>query len=119
MALECRKAGVKTIALTSLAHSKATPSRHSSGKHLYELCDVVLDNHCPPGDALVDFGEARAGAGSTLANAFLYHWVVTEACAIFKSKGKTLPIYRSANTPGGDEHNEKLEAPYRSRIPLL
>ena len=119
MAQECKKAGVVTVALTSLTHSKATATRHSSGKKLHELCDHVLDNHCPPGDALVDFSGVRVAAGSTTANSFLYNWTLTVACELWTREGKTLPIYRSANLPGGDAHNEKLEAPYRARIPLL
>lgn len=119
MAAECRKAGVATIALTSLSHSKSVTSRHSSGKRLFELCDIVLDNHCPTGDALVEIAGVRVAAGSTIANSFLYHWALTKACELWAAEGKALPIYQSANTPGGDAHNEKLEAPYRSRIPLL
>lgn len=119
MALECRKIGVLTIAFTSQAHSKSVTSRHSSGKRLFELCDIVIDNHCPAGDALVNFNGVRAGAGSSIANCFLYNWIMTSACALWTNEGKTLPVYKSANTPGGDAHNELLEAPYRQRIPLL
>lgn len=119
MAVECRKAGVTTVAMTSLAHSKKATSRHSTGKRLFELCDVVLDNHCPSGDALVEIAGVRVAAGSTIANSFIYHWVLTSACELWAKEGKQLPIYQSANTPGGDAHNEKLEASYRTRIPLL
>jgi uncharacterized phosphosugar-binding protein len=119
MALECRKNGVTTVALTSLTHSKAGESRHSTKKKLFELCDFVLDNSCPPGDALLDMQGTRVAAGSTLANSFLYNWVLGETCSLWLADGKTLPIYRSANVAGGDAHNEKLEAPYRARIPQL
>ncbi|MBI3557087.1 MAG: SIS domain-containing protein [Deltaproteobacteria bacterium] len=119
MAMECKKAGVATVALTSLVHSQAAQTRHSSGGKLFELCDFVLDNHCPPGDALVDFSGIKVAAGSTVANSVLYNWALTRACALWHAEGKTLPIYRSANLPGGDAHNEKLEAPYRARISLL
>ncbi len=112
-------AGVRTVALTSLSHSRATVSRHASGKKLFELCDHVLDNHCPPGDALVDAGGTRVATGSTIANSFLYHWVLTEACRMWSDARKSLPIYVSANLPGGDAANEKAEARYRARIPLL
>jgi uncharacterized phosphosugar-binding protein len=119
MATSCRAAGVTTIAVTSLEHSRAQTSRHSSGRKLFELCDIVLDNACPPGDALVDFAGARAAPGSTIANCYLYNWVLAEACALFAAAGQRLPVYLSANLKGGDAHNEALEAPYRSRIPQL
>lgn len=119
MAAECRKAGVTAVAFTSLTHSKSVTSRHSTGKRLFELCDHVIDNHCPSGDALVEIGGIRIAAGSTIANSFMYHWILTEASKLWAHEGKKPPIYQSANTPGGDEHNQKLEAAYRSRIPLL
>lgn len=119
MALEARKAGVTVVGLTSLSHSKSVPSRHSSGKRLFEVCDVVLDNHCPAGDALVDVAGVRVAASSTIANSFLYNWVLAETCSLWARDGKNLPVYRSANVPGGDAHNERLEGPYRARIPLL
>lgn len=119
MALECKKNNIPTIAFTSLGHSKKTVSRHSSGKKLYECVDLIMDNHCPQGDALVEISGVRVAAGSSIANNFLYHWILTNVCEELAKSGKTLPIYLSANLPGGDEHNEKLEASYRSRIPLL
>lgn len=119
MAAECRKAGVSTVCVTSLSHSQKAVSRHSTGKKLYELSDIVLDNHCPQGDALVEFGDVRVAAGSSIANSFLWNWALTESCELWARAGKTLPVYMSANLPGGDAHNEKLEAPYRSRIPQL
>lgn len=119
MAMECRRAGVAAIALTNVAHSRSAPSRHSSGKRLLDLCDLVLDNHCPPGDALLEISGVRVAAGSTLANCFLFNWVLAAACELWAADGKSLPIYRSANLPGGDAHNEAIEAPYRPRIPLL
>lgn len=119
MALECGKAKVPTVAVTSLTHSKSAVTRHSSGRKLFEVCDIVLDNHCPPGDALVEVGGARVAAGSTIANSFLYNWVLTLACESWAKDGKNLPVYMSANMAGGDAHNEKLEAPYRARIPQL
>jgi uncharacterized phosphosugar-binding protein len=119
MATECKKAGVLSVAFTSLSHSKSAQSRHSTGKKLFELCNHVLDNQCPNGDALADIGGIKVGAGSTIANAYLYNWMISEACVVWKNTGKTLPIYQSANISGGDAHNEKLEAQYKSRIPLL
>jgi uncharacterized phosphosugar-binding protein len=35
---------------------------------------------------------------------------------LFLEQGLTPPVYLSANVPGGDEHNRKLEAQYRGRI---
>jgi hypothetical protein len=46
--MTAKNAGVKVIVLSSMAHTKSIKSRHSSGKMLYELGDVVIDTHTLP-----------------------------------------------------------------------
>jgi uncharacterized phosphosugar-binding protein len=53
MAIRAREKGLPVIAVTSVAHADSTPSRHTSGKKLKEVADVVIDNCSPPGDAVV------------------------------------------------------------------
>jgi uncharacterized phosphosugar-binding protein len=53
MALEAKERGLSVVGVTSLPHSSAVASRHSSGKHLYEAADVVVDTGAPLGDAAV------------------------------------------------------------------
>jgi uncharacterized phosphosugar-binding protein len=72
MALECVQRGVYIAGFTSVAHSQAFPSRHPSGKRLMEIVDVVVDNHCPVGDATVEIpGVGTACASSTASYAVL------------------------------------------------
>ena len=54
MALRAKEAGLPVIAVTSVQHADATPTRHTSGKKLKEIADVVIDNCTPPGDAVID-----------------------------------------------------------------
>lgn len=119
MAMCCKKSKIESIGFTSLQHSKKTKSRHSSGKKLYELVDHVIDNSCPSGDGLVVRNQIQIGAGSSIANTFLWNWILDEACKLWIKNGKELPIYRSANLPGGDEYNKALESSLAKRIPLL
>ncbi len=59
MAQEFKRAGIRTIALVSLEHARATsPSPLRRGGQggevrLHEICDLVLDTGAPPGDAMV------------------------------------------------------------------
>jgi len=57
-ALECKKREVYLIAITSREFSRGAapgiPNRHPSNKNLFELADLVVDAHVPPGDAVVD-----------------------------------------------------------------
>ena len=50
MAMGARERGAKVIAITSIEFSSKFPSRHPSGKRLYDVADIVIDNHVPPGD---------------------------------------------------------------------
>lgn len=53
IALGAQKRGMKVVAITSVGHQMATSSRHSSGKRLCEIADIVIDNCTPAGDASI------------------------------------------------------------------
>ena len=61
------------LGLTSLAHSSAVTSNAPSGKKLMEIADIVIDNGCPAGDAMVEFPDfpPKVGPGSTVAGAVI------------------------------------------------
>ncbi|MBX3747815.1 MAG: SIS domain-containing protein [Verrucomicrobiae bacterium] len=117
MALAARHLGLSTIAITSLAHSRAFPSRHLSGQRLFEVVDVVLDNQSVPGDAALDCPglPRRIGPTSTLTGAFLLNLVVVRAIERATEAGHPPEIYASSNAdvPGW---NEPLLERYRTRI---
>jgi len=118
IALEGKARGLTVIALTSLNHSRAVPARHSSGKRLFEMADIVLDNCGETGDAAVQYDgfQGRVAPTSLLAGAYIINALVCRVVELFLAKGLAPPIYLSANVPGGDEHNRALEAKYRGRI---
>lgn len=117
MVLAARDRGVKTIAITSLNHSRAFASRHPSGKHLFELADVVLDNAGVVGDAALDLPglPRKVGPTSTIVGALLLNLVITRAIELALARGHVPEIYASSNAdvPGW---NESLIASYRNRI---
>ncbi len=67
VALEVKEAGYPLIAITSREHSGTATPRHSSGKRLSDVADVVLDNHAPFGDAVLALEglDQRVAAVST------------------------------------------------------
>ena len=58
--MRAREKGARIIVITSLSHSKTIASRHESGLRLFELADVILDNHAPYGDATTPIDEATS-----------------------------------------------------------
>jgi uncharacterized phosphosugar-binding protein len=109
--------GHRMIAITSLAHSTAITSRHPSGRRLFELADVVIDNCAPLGDAVLELpGGGAVAAVSSITSALAVQMMVADVVARQLAAGITPPVYISANVPGGDEHNDALEARYAGRI---
>ena len=117
MAQLAKANGNKVIAITSLAQSKAYPSRISNQPKLFEVADLVLDNNVPIGDGLLKIGSDLTGAASTLAGCFLVNLIATEAMKKAHSKGIKLPIFYSQNIDGFN--NEELYERFSSRIKHL
>ncbi|MGH7427993.1 MAG: sugar isomerase domain-containing protein [Candidatus Methylomirabilaceae bacterium] len=121
LALEAKARGLTVIAITSLRHTQAVGSRHASGKRLFEVADLIIDNCGEVGDGAISIGglAEKVGPTSLLAGAFIVNSIVCGVVERFVARGLSPPIYLSANLPGGDEHNRRLEAKYRERIRLL
>lgn len=121
MALLCKERGLKVIALTNIAHSSAGASRHGSGKRLFEIADVVLDNCGCVGDACVEIDgvDGKICATSTVAGALILNSVVAQAVDICVKDGFCPEHFCSANVDGGDEINDKLVEKYKKEIKHL
>lgn len=114
MAIEAKKKGAKVICITNLKHSSATSSRHSSGKKLYEVSDVVIDNCGEVGDAAtpVEGTDAIICPTSSIANTFICASINGEVCECLKQMGCEVEVFISANLDGGFERNEEYFKKY-------
>ncbi len=117
-ALLSKAAGLKVIALTSMAHSQSVPARHSSGKKLYQVADLVIDTHGVPGDAALELPNSslKSGAVSTVIGVSIIDAITVQVAALLAERGMTPPVLISSNVPGGDVHNQALMARYRPRM---
>ena len=118
MALCAKRAGVSSIAITSMNYKDET-SKHSSGKRLFEAADMFVDCHVPHGDATVSVGEKMMGSVSTIAGTFILQSVLMEAAANCEKEKVDAPIYRSGNIKGGGEYNKALIDTYLGRVKHL
>jgi len=118
VAIGSKKKGAKVIAVTSVEASKNLTSRHSSGKNLYEVADVVLDNRTIEGDSTIEVEglDTRVCGMSTITTAVLLQAVTLRSVEIMLERGYTPPIYKSQNIDGGREYNEALEEKYIHRL---
>jgi uncharacterized phosphosugar-binding protein len=121
MALEAKKLGITTIGITALEYSRQVESRHSSGKRLFELTDLVLDTCTPLGDAAVGFDgfPQKSGPLSTVLGCAVVNAICCQVIQNLLDRGITPPVFISANLDGADEHNRKLMEENRERIHYL
>jgi uncharacterized phosphosugar-binding protein len=118
MAMIGRERGLKVIAVTAADFSRSVSSRHSSGKRLLDVADVVLDTCGAAGDAAVSLDGLQTDVGptSTVVGATLLNAVMVEAIAELIRRGVEPPVLVSQNVDGSADHNAKLRAQYRGRI---
>jgi len=122
-ALYAKKKGMKLVAATSLDHSKKANVRHSSGKKLYQIADVVIDSCVPHGDSMISLKglDQKVGPGSTLGFITVANAVVVETAKKLLERGITPLVNPTANLPG-DNADEVIEAntrEYQRRLKSL
>ncbi len=118
VALTAKELGLKVIGITNVAYSKAVPSLHSSGRKLFEVADVVIDNCGVVGDAALDMEGlfTRAIPTSGLAFCYIIWALAAEAIVQMQARGLAPHVYRSVNLPDGEEFNARAEAEYQRRV---
>lgn len=124
-ALEARQNGVKIIAVSSSYWQDEMPQnhfiRHSSGKNLFELADVCIDDFNPVGDAIVEVPgfDVPIAPVSNLVDFTIAHLLEIETVRQCVERGIKPPVWHSANAPGGDEKNAAYLAKYKPQIKSL
>ena len=116
-AIKAKAEGHKVIVVTSWQHTSAEASRHPSGKKLYDMGDVVIDNCGPQGDALIETGKIeKISSISSITGAFIAQSITTETCRLLSEKGVELPLLLSEETEENRSHNAELRQKYAGRI---
>jgi uncharacterized phosphosugar-binding protein len=112
-----KQRGHKLIVITSFTQTAGVDSRHPSGTKLVDHADVALDNGAPYGDAVLPLpGGGTVCAVSSITGALVAQLIGAEVVRRLLEAGERPPVYLSANVPGGDDHNNSLEARYVGRI---
>lgn len=121
VALEARAKGMKVIVYGSAAEAKGKKTRHSCGKTLFELADVVVDTCVPANDASVPLKNHmdKIGPVSTMGFITTVWMTVTTVAEILAERGVKLHIHPSHNIPGDTTAHERLDdalGEYKKRI---
>jgi uncharacterized phosphosugar-binding protein len=121
VALEAKKRGMKVVAYGSAAEAKGKQTRHSSGKTIFDIADIVVDTCAPAEDASVPIKnhQDKLGPVSTMAFVSTVWMTVITVAEILVERGVKLYIHPSHNVPGDTTARERLEealAIYKERI---
>lgn len=120
VALEAKKRGMKVIAFGSYAFAKGKQTRHSSGKTIFDVADIVVDTCAPIEDASVPLQNHvdKIGPVSTMAFVTCVWMTVTTVAEILAERGVKLFIHPSHNA-GDSSAKIRLDealAEYKRRI---
>lgn len=121
MANAAKEKGMKVIALTSKQFSESLGSRHSSGKNLRDVADIVIDVKCVKGDAAmsVEGLDVKFTGTSTILGMTVLDGISARVIELCVENGFQPPIYVSSNLDEGDDINKEYIKNYRDLIGCL
>jgi uncharacterized phosphosugar-binding protein len=115
IAIRARELGMKVVVCGSAEGVESRRSRHSSGKTLFEVADVVVDSCAPLTDASVPIPNHRDPIApvSTIAFVTLVWMIIAATAEILVNGGVTLHIHPSHNQPGDTTAHQRLDEALR------
>ncbi|RUL89168.1 sugar isomerase domain-containing protein [Tautonia sociabilis] len=124
VAIEARRLGMSVVALTSVAHSAASTSRHESGKKLLDVADLVLDQHAPAGDSAVwiDGLETPVAPISSVSGCAIINLLKAEVARLLTEAGRPPKVLTASCHLGADRARALFEETYddyRRRVGVL
>ncbi|MCX8011004.1 MAG: sugar isomerase domain-containing protein [Ignavibacteria bacterium] len=121
IALESKRIGMKVIVFGSAKEAEGKKTRHSCGKTIFELADVVVDTCVPIQDAVVPLKNHfdKIAPISTIAFTTCVWMTIAEVADLLVNRGVKLFIHPSHNIPGDTTARERLSealTEYKRRI---
>ncbi|MFO7975946.1 MAG: sugar isomerase domain-containing protein [Candidatus Hydrogenedentota bacterium] len=101
-ALQCRERDIVTIGISSSAQMRGCEAAHPSGKKLFDVVDIALDNCTPFGDAAVEVKDnEKMCPMSGMAGAYCLWAMHAEVVERLQARGVNPTIFRSVHVSGG------------------
>jgi uncharacterized phosphosugar-binding protein len=121
MAAGARERGLPVVGICSRRHCEAVPAAHSSGRKLIDVCDVIIDNQCPPGDCVheVEGLEWRTGPASTVTGAMIINMLRCEVAGRLVRVGRKpvlLPSHQFVGNASAESALEDFYEAYRKSL---
>jgi uncharacterized phosphosugar-binding protein len=124
VAIEAKRLGMFVVALTSLANSAKSASRHDSGRKLADVADVVLDQQSPPGDSVVWIPglETPVAPVSTITSCTIINLIKAEVARLLNEAGQPPKVLTAACHLGAERAGQLFQETYddyRRRVGVL
>jgi len=124
VALEAKRLGMTVVVCGSAGEAKGKVTRHSCGKTIFDLADIVIDTCVPAVDASVQLKDHfdKIGPLSTMAFVTTVWMTIATVAEILADRGVHLHIHPSHNVPGDTTARERLDAAlaeYKRRVALI
>ena len=121
IALKAKEIGMKVVTVGSIEGYKEVESRHSSGKKLVDISDIVIDSCVPAQDASIDLKnhQDKIGPISSIAFISIVWMVICTVAELLVERGVRLYIHPSHNVPGDTTARDRLSEAlnmYKKRI---
>lgn len=110
-----KERGATVVAITSMQNYKKNAARHSSGKKLADVADIVIDNGAPPEDALIRIPSwiEPVGASATVMSVCISMMLVAETAKLLSEQGMYVPTFASPNVVPDPKHDREVYEVYR------
>ena len=114
MARGARRAGIKTVAVTSIAQNKDGKPTHSSGTTLIDHVDIAIDLCTPIGDALIQVPnlETKVGPGSSITAIAIVNEIKVQTADLLVKNGIIPPVITSSSVLGSEKSKTLFDAAY-------
>jgi uncharacterized phosphosugar-binding protein len=121
IALKAKEIGMKVITVSSVEGYKGVETRHSSGKKLVDISDIVIDSCVPAQDASITLKnhQDKIGPVSSIAFITVVWMVICTVAERLVERGVRLYIHPSHNVPGDTTARDRLSEAlkmYKKRI---
>lgn len=118
VALAAKERGLTVVGITSMDYTTRVTSKHVSGKRLFEVADITIDNAAPMGDATMTVPGVgpKVGPVTTILNAAILDAMLIEMDVRLAEMGVEAPVFTSANLDTDLSKNEEYVRRYSSRV---
>jgi uncharacterized phosphosugar-binding protein len=111
VALQCKPRGIITIAISSADQMNKCPVAHPSGKKLFDVADICIDNCGPHGDALLDVKDnEKMCPASGLAATYILWAIHADVVERLQAQGVNPTIFRSVHVSGREYVDKQRQA---------